>query len=321
MPAWRSWLLVALLLLAGCGGIPQADYRAAGPAQLPQRFELSQTPFYPQDEYQCGPAALATVLGSAGVVRSPQELKDEVYLPERQGSLQPEMLATARRSGLLAYQLAPQPAALLQEVAAGNPVVVLQNLRLDMLPQWHYAVVVGYDLNDESIVLRSGREKRLTMTIADFDRSWAKSERWAFVVLPPERLPATAREEDFVASAAALERSRPEAASRAYQSALARWPQNLVARIGSGNAAYRQHRLDEAQMQYRQATLDHPEAADAWNNLAQVLYETGQRQPAREAAQRAVAIGGPRLKLYESTLMQIEAGAATESQMSESRAQ
>lgn len=308
---WRGWFALLLLLgLTGCASYPLADYGKASTWQAPDRQELTETPFYPQEAYQCGPAALATVLGSAGVVRSPQDLKDEVYLPQRKGSLQPEMLAAARRAGLLAYPLEPQPDALLQEVAAGHPVVVLQNLRFNYLPQWHYAVVVGYDLGTGRIVLRSGREKRLMMSIGDFDRSWAKAQRWAFVALPPDRLPATVSEDSFVAAAAALERASPAAARRAYQTALEAWPQNLVARIASGNAAYKLRQLDAAQAEYRQATVDHPDAADAWNYLAQVLYEMGKWQPAREAARRAVAIGGPRLKTYESTLTMIETSSA-----------
>jgi tetratricopeptide (TPR) repeat protein len=299
-----------LLCLAGCATLATPEYGTGLPQPLPERVELGEVPFYPQDQYQCGPAALATVLGSVGVNRTPQQLEQEVYLPQRQGSLQPEMLAAARRTGVLPYRLEALPNALLREVAAGHAAVVLQNLRLDVLPQWHYAVVVGYDLTAGSIILRSGSERRLVMRIADFDRSWVKAERWAFVALPPDRLPATARETDFVAAAAALERVSPTNARRAYQTALAAWPKNLFARIALGNVAYRLRQLDVAQAEYRQATVDHPEAADAWNNLAQVLFEIGELREARDAATRAVAIGGPRLKIYESTLATIKSAAA-----------
>lgn len=305
----RRAVLAAALLLAGCGSIPVADYGGTTAAVLPERMELAAVPFHPQEQYQCGPAALATVLGSAGAARTPQELESEVYLPLRQGSLQPELLASARRAGVLPYVLAPQPDALLSEVAAGHPVVVLQNLRLAAWPQWHYAVVVGYSLADRHIVLRSGTEKRRLMPIDDFDRSWARAGRWAFVALPPERLPASAREGDYLAAAAALERVSPLAAQRAYQAALARWPGNVLAEIGQGNAAYRLHDLEAAQVAFRQAAADHPEAADAWNNLAQVLHEQKRHHEALAAARRAVAIGGPRLKTYESTLTSIESAA------------
>lgn len=304
----RLSVAALLLCISGCATLFRPEYGTGLPQPLPERVELVEVPFYAQDQYQCGPAALAMVLGSVGVKRNPEQLEEEVYLPGRQGSLQPEMLGAARRAGLLPYRLEALPNALLREVAAGNPVVVLQNLRLDFLPQWHYAVVVGYDLTEGSIVLRSGRKRRLVMHIENFDHSWVKAERWAFVALPPDRLPATAREADFVAAAAALERVSPRNARRAYQTALTAWPKNLFARIAMGNVAYRLRELDAAQAEYRQATIDHPDAADAWNNLAQVLYEIGKLREAQEAATRAVVIGGPRLETYESTLATIKAG-------------
>ncbi|MEW5887697.1 MAG: tetratricopeptide repeat protein [Pseudomonadota bacterium] len=52
----------------------------------------------------------------------------------------------------------------------------------------------------------------------------------------------------------------------------------------------------------RRATQDHPQAADAWNNLAQVLLEQGRTGEARQAAQRAVRLGGARFRTYRETL-------------------
>ena len=85
-----------------------AELRAALPRGLPEKVELTQVPFFPQEEYQCGPAALATALASFGVKVTPEELVPQVYIPERKGSLQVEMLAAARRHGLVSYQLAPR---------------------------------------------------------------------------------------------------------------------------------------------------------------------------------------------------------------------
>lgn len=298
----------AAFALSACASLPPGDWDNPPDGTLPERAERQDVPFHPQAAYQCGPAALATALGSAGIWRSPEELRDEVYIPARQGSLQSEMLASARRSGAVAYRLAPAPQALLKELAAGHAVVVLQNLRFDWAPEWHYAVAVGYDLRARQMVLRSGEEKRLVVDLDAFDRSWAKSGHWAFVALPPDRLPATADEADYVAAAVALERVAPAAAEDAYRTALKTWPHNLVARIGFGNAAYRRDDLATAEASFRQATTDHPESGDAWNNLAQVLHKRGQGKAARESAERAVAIGGPRLPIYRRTLDLISGG-------------
>jgi len=77
-----------------------------------------------------------------------------------------------------------------------------------------------------------------------------------------------------------------------------------------GNIAYASHDLAQAETQYRLATEDHPESADAWNNLAQVLHELGRNEPAQAAAQRALSIGGPRQEIYRATLQEIRSGAS-----------
>ena len=92
-------LCAVLLWLTGCATPQVAALLARPPATLPARVELTGVPFHPQEEYQCGPAALATVLVHAGVATTPDALVPEVYLPARGGSLQAEMLAAARRHG------------------------------------------------------------------------------------------------------------------------------------------------------------------------------------------------------------------------------
>jgi len=300
---WYSIVFVAVTLsLAGCALLPTSKTSGAFPEDLPPRVELIDVPFFPQEANQCGPAALATAMGYVGVARTPQELTDEVYLPQRQGSLQAEMLAATRRAGLIAYRLSPNFAAVLAEISGGHPVVVLQNQLFEFYPRWHYAVVVGYDRVSGELVLRSGKQMRLVDTQRAFERSWDKADRWAFVALSPGQLPATAQEDKYVLAAAALERVSPQAASTAYALALVNWPHNLAARIGLGNIAYGAHDLVEAQTQYRLATEEHADSADAWNNLAQVLHELGQDAQALAAVQRAIAIGGARSEFYRATL-------------------
>ena len=303
-PALAGVLLLGALLF-GCAAPQTRALLDNAPPGLPPRVELTATPFYPQEIHQCGPAALATALASADVPLSADVLAAQVYVPGREGSLQPEMLAAVRRNGLVAYRLAPRIDDVLAEVAAGTPVVVLQNLSFAFAPMWHYAVVIGYDVSREEIVLRSGVTKRLTLSFSQFERTWARSGYWAILALPAERLPATALEDDFVAAIVALERSSAPAARRAYLTALDRWPQNLVARLGQGNTAYAMNDIAEAEVAYRRAVADHPDAADAWNNLAQALSDQDRRAEAIAAAERALTIGGPRRAVYETTLQDV----------------
>jgi tetratricopeptide (TPR) repeat protein len=301
-PAMAGVFISAVVLLAGCAAPQVSAIVERPPPGLAASAEIAAVPFFPQEDYQCGPAALATVLRDAGREATPESLVPQVFLPGREGSLQAELLAGARRHGLVAYELAPRLEALLREIDGGTPVLVLQNLALDWAPQWHYAVAIGYDLEERILVLRSGVTRRLAMSLDTFERTWARSGHWAMLALPPKRLPETAAETPYLAAVAALERVAPGAARDGYEAALARWPDSVTAEIGIGNASYALRDLAGAAAAYRRATQRHPAAADAWNNLAQALIELGRRDEALAAARRAVALGGPRMRTYRETL-------------------
>ena len=66
---------------------------------MPRSLELRGTPFFPQEDYQCGPAALATVLRAGGAGGDAESLQPQVYLPARAGSLQ-RALHRRHRAGL-----------------------------------------------------------------------------------------------------------------------------------------------------------------------------------------------------------------------------
>ncbi len=285
---------IFLLGLAGCATPQLQALLGSDPSGIPQRAEIGAVPFYPQDDYQCGPAALAMVLGAGGKAIEPEALRPQVYLPDRHGSLQIEMLAAARRNGFVAIELKPKLADLLSEIAAGNPVLVLQNLALDLHPVWHYAVAIGYDLKARSITLRSGEERRLQMPLSTFEHTWRRGGYWAMLALPPRSLPASVPAGDYLSAVARLEKTGPPASARgAYERALERWPDQLVALMGLGNTAYRAGDYEGAERAFRRAVLAHPRSAAAHNNLAQTLADLDRHDEALAEARVAVGLGGP----------------------------
>ena len=297
-PVLTVVFVCAVLLLGGCATPQVAMLDARWPTELPAQVELADVPFFPQEDYECGPAALAMVAHAAGVDVTPDALVDQVYLPGRKGSLQPEMLAATRRQGLLAYPLKPKVEDILREVAAGHPVLVFQNLAFSIYPVWHYAVVMGFDRERHVLLLHSGRTARMEISMFAFERTWARGQYWAMLALKPGQLPATAEPQAYTAAAATLERTDARGAQQAFAAALQRWPDDRAALLGAGNTAYALGQRDAAATAYRQAVLKHPDFADGWNNLAQVLLELNRRQEASQAIARAVALGGARLPAY-----------------------
>lgn len=308
-PALAGLVLCAALALGGCATAPQmAALERAWPAAWPDQVLLGTVPFFAQDDHLCGPASLAMVAQAAGRLVTPEQLTPQVYLPGRQGALQVEMLAATRRQGLVPYLLAPELQALLAEVVAGEPVLVLQNLGLSFSPLWHYAVVIGYDRATQDLILHSGTTARQRLPVSTFEQTWARGGNWAVRVSPPARLPVTAQPEPWARAVAALERVNASAAYAAWATALQRWPDDRPALLGLGNAAYAMGQRERAAQAFEAAMQAQPDFADAWHNLAQVRLELGQRPAAREAVARAVALGGPRLAQYRALQDQIDAG-------------
>ncbi|MFT3666193.1 PA2778 family cysteine peptidase [Piscinibacter sp.] len=283
-------LLTLLALLGGCAAQTETLRRAAPPGLAP-RAELAATPFFPQTAYHCGPAALATVLAPLAPEATPARLADEVFLPARSGTLQIEMIAGARRHGVVATRLPARLEALLREVQAGHPVVVFQNLGLSWYPLWHYAVLVGHDLAAGEVLLRSGTTERLALPMSTFEHTWVRAGSWAFVALPPGQWPATAEEKAVVEAALGFERSgAPAQAARVYRSALERFAGSLSLRIGLGNTLHAAGDKAGAAQAFEEAASRHPDSAAAWMNLASTQAELGRREAALQSARRAVAV-------------------------------
>jgi tetratricopeptide (TPR) repeat protein len=271
----------------------------------PPSAYIASVPFYAQSQYQCGPASLAMTLQWAGAAVNPEQLVSAVYTPGRKGSLQSGLIAAARRHGKLAYPFKGL-ACLLREVAAGRPVIVLQNLGLKWFPRWHYAVVVGYDLDQHVVVLHTGTRAWRRVGLKTFAHTWKRADDWGLLVLPAGQMPQCAQENRYLNAAFGLQiAGHTQAAINAFDSALRQWPHSADASIALGNALYAQGSTPKAIRAYHRAIQIEPQNADALNNLAHLLAESDALDEAESMAVRAVDLGGPRIDIYRKTLEEI----------------
>lgn len=284
-------VFIILLLLSGCARNPvllQSTYQS-----LPPHAEITSVPFYAQTEYQCGPATLAMVLNHQGVDIGVDELIPQVFLPGRDGSVQPEMLATVRRYERLAYPIRGTMDALLGHLAAGEPVVVMQNLSLPIYPMWHYAVAIGYDLPNETLILRSGELERHTLSFSRFDATWARTERWGFVVAEPGSLPEGITAHNALGAISAYEETQgPRATLSSWQAFVARHPSNAMGQFALGNALYADQQPDAARKAFERATELDPTMGAAWLNLGLVLAQLEAEEAAINALTQAASLEG-----------------------------
>jgi predicted double-glycine peptidase len=288
---WSAAIATAgAMLLQGCAAHAPRQGLAV-PAGLPAQVDLGATPFFPQREYQCGPAALATVLTASGVLVRPDQLVPEVYLPARGGSLQAELVAATRQRDRLAYVVPPSLPSLLAQLAAGDPVLVLQKTGGGPWPGWHYAVVIGYDAASGRLLLRSGAKPRLELSVAQFLATWDRAGRWALVAVEPGRVPAAADFDAYMQAAAGLEAvGRPDSAALAYRSAAAAWPEAPLPRLGLANLAFARGDLAAAERELRVAALRSPGDVAVRNNRAAVLLAMGCVASARLETEAATTL-------------------------------
>lgn len=302
---WLACTLLFSIYLGGCASSPQTRLLLNDPPDIPSRVELTEVPFYPQQKYHCGPAALAGIMNYRGVEVVPDQIAELVYVPGLKGSLQVEVVAAARQFDLLPVKLDGRLESLLRELAAGNPVFVLQNLGLDLYPVWHYEIVVGYDFDQRLMILRSGVRRRITRSFALFEKTWQRAGHWALAVVKTDSIPATASAENYLDAVIGMEQvGRIDGAHNGYQTARRRWPDQLLAHSGFGNTAYALAEFGAAESAYRAALALDPEKAEVWNNLAYAQAQLGRHEAAMESIRRALELD-PDNKNFRDSLSEL----------------
>lgn len=256
-------VLALALAVSGCAG--SSGKPASLNMDVPNPVQVSGVPVVEQQDKQCAAAALEMATAPLGHASGQDFWKERVFTPGREGALPQDMLTAARREGLAAYLLeSPQqlPAAL----AEGYPVIVLLNLRFSWWPQWHYAVVTGYDAGH--VRLHAGRNEAETWKRTLFERLWKRSGYWAMAVSYAGSIPDFAGKEGATKSAIGLEKvGQLKAAYIAYHALARKYPAQCVAFIGLGNTAHKLGESAVAEHAWQEASK-HPDcAAAAQNNL------------------------------------------------------
>lgn len=285
MRVLRSCALAMLLVsLSACMTPAAVQLRQ----QAPVSVELTQVPYFAQDDYQCGPATLAMVMGSLGHDVLPEALTPHLYLPGRQGSLAEEMQALSRRHGFLPVPVKGRLPGLVHALQEGSPVIVRQNNGLSFAPIWHYAVVIGVDTAAQRVILRSGAERRQLLTLSQLDRTWARGDYWAMRLLPVDReWPASIKARDVVPGLLAMRHVAPDAALAGLRRAAWRWPTEVPLWLALADLAGSRDGLPAAEQVLRDALVVLPEQAWLLNNLADVLLRQGRPAEALPLARQA----------------------------------
>lgn len=281
-----GFFIVLALLVSGCSSIQPSVAPAGKSLRL-------KAPFVEQEAAYCGPAALSSALLFYGRDASLESLVKQVYIPGREGSLTLEMTVASRRHGLLPYPAKASLDSLLAELDAGHPVLVLQNLGFSWWPQWHYALLVGYEQNGEKLLLHSGEIPYYEISAGTFMRTWARSQHWGLVLVPADQIPASADAITYLKTLEQMRETRSLNADKllsALTQAAAYWPESSAAHFAMANHLQAAGRHSEASNYFLNGIRLRPDSALAWNNLAYSLKAQGCGASARIAIDEAVKL-------------------------------
>lgn len=255
-------------------------------------------PFIAQKPNYCGPAALAMLANYYGHNVTQDEIAGTIYLPEIRGALTSEMADYARRFNLWVRQYRGSVSDLHQKLAAGIPLIVLGKLG----KQYHYFVV--FDYRDDQLIVHSDTRPRLVLRQEDFLRWWARADRWALLVCPPEKASWKLSAEEHNDLGVFLEGAgKFDAAAKHYRAAIASGPDNSYFHMNLGNVLLKLRQPDGAVDAFARAIAIEPENADALNNLACAYLETGQNlDKAARLCRRATELRPSHRAYYLDTL-------------------
>ena len=181
---------------------------------------------------------------------------------------------------------------MVNELEAGRPVLLLQNLGVPQIPIWHYAVLIGYDAERNVAILRSGQTERLEMKWQRFARAWHQGGRFAIDRAAP-RGDSRACRSPRASSKQRRDSKQPASAgcgATAYETAISRWPDEPLAWLGLGNVALAEGNRAAAADAYLRAIMLAPDDAAARNNLAELLLDAGCLEESRRQVERASAL-------------------------------
>ncbi|GAA0854328.1 PA2778 family cysteine peptidase [Aliiglaciecola litoralis] len=223
-------IIAGLLLLSGCQSTPQADALAKHkPTDIAFTKVIENVPFYAQQQYYCGPTTLSEVFNFYGENTSAEAIAPTMFIPKKQGTLQLEMISATRQFGFLPYSEKGSLERILYLVNQDIPVIVFQNLSIPLLPQWHYAVVIGYDLGSDEVILHTGVTQRHRMSFELFERTWSRGNYWLLAPLPTGKTNALLDPFKYISAAFdMLKVNKQHEAIKNLKAATEQWPKQWL---------------------------------------------------------------------------------------------
>jgi ABC-type bacteriocin/lantibiotic exporter with double-glycine peptidase domain len=144
---------------------------------------IHDVPFYPQEDYQCGPASIASVMGYWNVHVDPDEIGKEIFSKSAGGTVTIDMMLYAEKKGFHVDQLKGSMEILKNSVDSGYPIIVLVDYGMSVIQINHFMVVTGY--SNGGVIVHSGKFPNRVISQKDFLSAWKKTDYWSLLIKKP----------------------------------------------------------------------------------------------------------------------------------------
>lgn len=145
---------------------------------------IRDVPFYPQDEFMCGPSALTSILNYYSSGYDIDVVTREVFVEKLQGTLMMDMLIYAKLKGFTAKAYLSSMIDLKIKLRQKKPLILFLNLGSKKKPKGHYIVAIGYDDETRTVIAHSGITRAEIMPYSALKRAWEKTDFSALLITP-----------------------------------------------------------------------------------------------------------------------------------------
>lgn len=143
---------------------------------------IQNVPFYPQEDFQCGPASLAAVLNFWGISITPEEIAKEIFSPTARGTLTLDMMGYPQKKGMKVLHYKGSIEDIKNKIDLGYPLIVLVDMGRLIYQQNHYMVILGYD--ETKVIAHSGKDPLKQIPLNHFLKMWSKTNFWTLWIQP-----------------------------------------------------------------------------------------------------------------------------------------
>lgn len=293
-------VLLGAALSAGCASLGH-------PATLPPASSgvatLPHVPPIAQSAYQCGPAALTSVLRGWGRWADAETIGRRLRTPGSRGVLNFMLAQAARDDGLWTELPAGETLEGLREwVRRGVPPIIMVQVGPRGLPVYHFLVITGFDERRRLVYANTGRGTPEAIPAARLLTRWRRAGSWTLIACPPERVDWAIDPARAGALAQILDRQGfREQAARWYRTAMAHDPSSVPIRFNLATVYVALGRRAEAKELYEALVRESPGWSPAGNNLAWLALQEHRPADAVRLIQQTLAHGGtPTADLWDT---------------------